>query len=199
MLSMNIVETFTINLTYHERQTNKFFMIFDWHRHEQCRRLIVDANVCAWFVFVTIRIYFDVRKKIRNATESDSIIRLTRIVTSRDLVPIASGSADLTTVWSTIVNSSVILTSRCTTACTSWCISRHIRLNTLIGTGLAGSTCTQRASWWTTINPVFLFDLIITAWIWIDIPRTAEWSTSWFNGTDAAKASTVNLSQCSLK
>ena len=139
-----------------------------------------------------------VLKYIHSSTGLAVLFYLTGIVASRDLIPVASSGGNITTVWSAIVDASVILTSGCAATCASWCIAGHVRLNALIGASFISSTGTERAAWWTTVRPIFLLQLIITAWIRINIPGTAEGSTSGFHGTNTAETFTVHLSHACL-
>ena len=99
-----------------------------------------------------------------------------------------------TSIRSSVVNACIILTSWCTTFGTSTSITFHICLYTFTRTTFVGCTCLKWTTWWSTIFPVATLQLIITTWIWIDIPLTFERPTARFNLTNTCKAFIINSS-----
>jgi hypothetical protein len=108
-------------------------------------------------------------------------------------VPIADSAWWSTTSRSSVMDTSIILASRCTTSCASTRITVHISTNTSIRATLVGRTRLEWSTGRTTIFPITTFQLIVTARIIINIPFTAELFTAWFHFTNTRKTLVINV------
>jgi len=100
--------------------------------------------------------------------------------------PISDGRAAGAAAWTTVVNTCVVLTCRCSTSRTACTVAVHVGTNTLLGTAQAISTRPPAASRPAAVYPVSFFDLVRSAAVRRNVKTAANISvTTRFDITDA--------------